>query len=198
MKHIHALGRAVGAAALVLAASACSRSGDGLVGSFQEVPPAELPPAAQSQWQRAQRARDQLAQSLLAELTQALAQGPEHAIAVCSERAPALAAAVSKAEGVQIARTSARLRNLKNEAPAWAAARLASAAAEPACFVAADGRLAAMFPIRIAGACLQCHGPVDGLGDPVRAALQARYPEDRAVGYAAGDLRGWFVVEVPR
>jgi hypothetical protein len=28
-------------------------------------------------------------------------------------------------------------------------------------------------------------------------ALAARYPDDRATGFAPGDLRGWFWVEVP-
>jgi hypothetical protein len=32
----------------------------------------------------------------------------------------------------------------------------------------------------------------------VRQALLQRYPEDRAIGYAEGDLRGWFWVEVPK
>lgn len=183
---------------LVVAAAACSKQVPEAGAGFREVDAKLLAPAAQLQWQRAERARDQLAQTLLAELTQALAKGPEHAIAVCSERAPALAAAVSAAEGVQISRTSLRLRNPRNTAPAWAQARVAAGDGDPACFLAADGQLAAMFPIRLAGACLQCHGPVATLGEPVRAALAARYPEDRATGYAAGDLRGWFVVEVPR
>lgn len=188
---------AAAVALLALAWAGCAKSSDGPAAGFRTVAPAALTAAEQQQWQRAQAARDQLAQSLLNELTAALAAGPEQAIAVCSERAPALAAAVGKAAGVQIGRTSARLRNPQNAAPEWALAQMGAGLGEPACLIGPAGQLAAMFPIRIAGACLQCHGPTDQLGEPVRAALQARYPADRAVGYAAGDLRGWFVVEVP-
>jgi hypothetical protein len=183
---------------LLVAAAACSRQASPAAADFRECDPKALASPAQLQWQRAERARDQLAQALLAELSQAMAQGAEHAVAVCSERAPVLAGAVSAAEGVLISRTSLRLRNPRNAAPAWAQARLAAGVGEPACFLGVDGQLAAMFPIRIAGACLQCHGPVESLGEPLRAALAGRYPEDRATGYADGDLRGWFVVEVPR
>jgi hypothetical protein len=44
---------------------------------------------------------------------------------------------------------------------------------------------------------LACHGPEEALQPEVRAALDQRYPEDRATGYAAGDLRGAFWAEVP-
>ena len=45
--------------------------------------------------------------------------------------------------------------------------------------------------------CLQCHGKVDDLAPEVRDVLAKNYPQDRATGFAAGDLRGWFWVEVP-
>jgi hypothetical protein len=42
-----------------------------------------------------------------------------------------------------------------------------------------------------------CHGPREMIADEVQTALSAHYPEDRAVGFSEGDLRGWFWIEVP-
>jgi hypothetical protein len=45
--------------------------------------------------------------------------------------------------------------------------------------------------------CGSCHGPERTLGPGVSARLAQRYPEDRAIGFRDGDIRGWFWVEVP-
>jgi hypothetical protein len=47
--------------------------------------------------------------------------------------------------------------------------------------------------------CLSCHGPREAIVPAVVSSLEARYPDDRATGYAAGDLRGalWAEAEVP-
>lgn len=53
-------------------------------------------------------------------------------------------------------------------------------------------------PITIPGPlCLNCHGPRGDLDAEVRAALRARYPNDRATGYRVGDLRGAISIRVP-
>jgi hypothetical protein len=38
--------------------------------------------------------------------------------------------------------------------------------------------------------CLNCHGPKEELSEGVKALLADKYPEDKATGYAIGDLRG--------
>ena len=38
--------------------------------------------------------------------------------------------------------------------------------------------------------CLNCHGPRDQLKPEVRAAIDEHYPNDRAVGYKEGEIRG--------
>ena len=43
--------------------------------------------------------------------------------------------------------------------------------------------------------CLACHGK--DVAEPVRAAIDQRYPDDHATGFAVGDLRGALWVEVP-
>ncbi|MBN2767964.1 MAG: DUF3365 domain-containing protein [Campylobacterales bacterium] len=42
--------------------------------------------------------------------------------------------------------------------------------------------------------CLKCHG--QNIADPLKKAIDAAYPEDKAVGYKEGDLRGFIVSEV--
>jgi len=49
-----------------------------------------------------------------------------------------------------------------------------------------------MKPIVAEPPCLMCHG--SDVPAAVADAIAARYPQDRATGYSAGDLRGAFVV----
>jgi hypothetical protein len=50
-------------------------------------------------------------------------------------------------------------------------------------------------PITIQPPCLACHGTQ--LDAAVRQKLAELYPEDRATGFAPGELRGMFWVTVP-
>jgi predicted CXXCH cytochrome family protein len=52
-------------------------------------------------------------------------------------------------------------------------------------------------PIKVGLLCLSCHGPHDSLGPEVRAILDDRYPEDKAVNYSLGELRGVLRVFIP-
>ncbi len=147
---------------------------------------------------KAEAARTELAGMLMGRLQEVLkAQGPEKAIEVCQTEAPAMAEKVGKSNGVRIGRTSIRLRNPSNRVPAWAEALVAAKVAEPRFIQAPDGGMQALLPIRLGQACLACHGPDAGISPGVRSALKAKYPHDQATGYQAGELRGWFWVEVP-
>lgn len=150
------------------------------------------------QMQKAQAARDALAKELLTTLTQEIAaRGPAGAISVCREAAPRLAIAISTREGVQIGRTSDRLRNPSNVAPDWAAPALQTKPGQPTYLQGPEGQLGALFPIRIQENCLVCHGAANAIAPEVKAQLAALYTGDSATGYAVGDLRGWFWVAVP-
>ena len=47
--------------------------------------------------------------------------------------------------------------------------------------------------------CLRCHGtPLQDIGAADWAMLQAAYPQDKATGYKTGDLRGMWVVKLPK
>ena len=60
----------------------------------------------------------------------------------------------------------------------------------------ATGELRYLRPILVEPACLLCHGAEEELDPEVRRRLAERYPEDRATGFAEGDLRGAFSVRV--
>jgi hypothetical protein len=147
---------------------------------------------------KAEAARTELAGMLMGRLQEVLkTQGPEQAIEVCQTEAPAMAEKVGRSHGVRIGRTSTKLRNPSNRTPAWAEAQVAAQVAEPRFIKAPDGGMRALLPIRLGEACQVCHGPEKDIAPGVRSALKKKYPQDQATGYQAGELRGWFWVEVP-
>lgn len=161
--------------------------------------PARLAAAVQAADAAIAALQRRLAGRLLEELRQG---GPARALAVCRDEAPALSAETARAQGVRVGRTSHRLRNPGNAAPAWAQALVASGAGRKAASVQPTvvdlgDRAGVLRPIATAGVCLQCHGPAAGLSPEVRAFLATAYPDDRAVGFAEGDLRGFAWAEAP-
>lgn len=158
----------------------------------------DLGSAQQAQVARADAARQALFNRLLTRLQAVLpTEGPAAAIAVCRDEAPRLAREVSQETGVRIGRTSWGLRNPANAPPSWAEPLVRRRVARPTYLVHEDGRLAALLPIMTAQTCLTCHGDPATIAAPVRQALAQHYPQDAALGFGEGDLRGWFWVEVP-
>lgn len=160
--------------------------------------------------QRARSAANALGRDLQAKLFAALdSGGPAQAVSFCADSAQALSDRHATA-GVYLRRVSLRVRNPANRpdsAEAMQLRRLDSlhrVGALPGEVVrnarTADGRpiVEYMRPIMVQERCLACHGPVDSLAPGVRPILDARYPEDAATGYRAGDLRGMISVRVPR
>lgn len=127
--------------------------------------------------------------------------GPVAAIGVCNEQAPKLTAAQNQ-PGLRIGRTSHKLRNPGNEAPAWARGAVAAAADQKMAqvqkrhvFDLGEGRIGYLEAIGTAPICLTCHGAQGVVAEDVRSQIAALYPQDRATGFAEGDLRGWFWAE---
>ena len=144
----------------------------------------------------AKRLGGSLKQRLVAEMGEA---GPVAAATVCSTDAVSMTSAVASESGVRVGRSSLRLRNPANGAPEWVAAWLAEQGERPAEGVTGlarvdevDGRRYArvLAPLATEAPCLVCHGPKEGLASDVAGLLAERYPEDAAVGYQLGDLRG--------
>jgi hypothetical protein len=145
----------------------------------------------------------ELKASLKQALGTALAErGPAGAIATCSEIAPRLAERLSTSP-VRIGRTTRRTRNSANAAVGWRLAALDHFEAirpteRPGAIYATrlpGGGTGVAEPLIVDDVCLVCHG--ENLAPDVAAALAERYPDDRATGYARGDLRGivWAEVE---
>lgn len=155
--------------------------------------------------ERARAAADDLGRRLASGLNEGLGNGgPATAIEVCSEIAPAAAHELSR-DGVEVRRTSERYRNPRNAPDEWELAGLRLfqqrlAAGQTLGEIhdrdEAGGELRYLRPILVGGHCLQCHGASEVLDAEVRARLGEHYPDDRATGFAAGDLRGAFSVRV--
>lgn len=145
-----------------------------------------------------------LLQSLGGELKAAMTTGgPAEAIGVCKERAPKIAAEAAQKTGFAIKRASPKNRNPKAVPDAWETAAQASlearlAAGEKpetldmsAVVDTPEGkvfRYAKALPTQ--AVCLNCHGDPDKLSPEVKAKLATEYPNDKAVGYSAGMIRG--------
>lgn len=129
--------------------------------------------------------------------------GAESAIGVCKQIAPALAAEYSK-NGRVVKRVSLKPRNKTLGTPdVWEARMLerAEQSAHNGEVIAgiefgevrdeADGRwFRYLKAIPTQQMCLQCHGQPYQIPDNVKARLAAEYPDDQAIGYSAGSIRG--------
>lgn len=171
-------------------------------------PTVVIPPEAV---QECRDAAGLLASGLMAELTKAMTDGgATAALAVCRDKAPAIASSVSKEKGLTVRRTALRVRNPENRPDAWEAEvlkeferRLAGgedpASIERFDLTEAGGKriLRYMKAIPAKEACLQCHGDPAAMKPEVKASVAKLYPDDAAVGFKAGDLRGAFSVTRP-
>ena len=183
---------------LVLISSGCGGNTPIDKASSKPLPLTQLNDAQVAQKVVAESAREKLFSSLVAELTQSMTQsGPAKSIRVCKTRAPEIAAQVASESGVSIGRTSFKLRNPDNSAPSWAAAFVEDQVQEQVAVELPDRSLGVLTPIRLMTACTMCHGTDEQILPEVKAAIVSNYPDDRATGFAEGDIRGYFWVEVP-
>ncbi|RRJ84062.1 Tll0287-like domain-containing protein [Aestuariirhabdus litorea] len=141
---------------------------------------------------------------LQAALKPALQQkGAVAAIDLCHTEAAPIAAEQARRSGWAVGRTSLRVRNPDNQPDGWEQAVLEQfearkrAGEAPASLewferVAVEGgtELRYMKAIPTGPVCLNCHG--QQLAPEVSARLDQLYPDDRARGFAEGDLRGAF------
>jgi hypothetical protein len=147
----------------------------------------------------AAQAKDALFAALSSRLMEVLqSQGPAAAIEVCSQEAVEIAQQVGQEHGVEIGRTSFKLRNPANAPRDWVQPYVEQRIESPQSLTLENGNHGALFPIRLDVKCLICHGGPDDMLEQVSEELAKRYPNDQATGFKQGDLRGWFWVEVPK
>ncbi|MBX2848776.1 MAG: DUF3365 domain-containing protein [Acidiferrobacterales bacterium] len=125
-----------------------------------------------------------------------LAEGPEKAIQVCSMEAPIITESVSKGD-IIVGRTSDRLRNPSNISPEWVKPILETYLNSPQDRTAKtipleNGQTGYVEAIILQPVCLACHGETLSAG--ISNTITDLYPNDQAIGYQVGDLRGVFWV----
>ena len=170
------------------------------------------PVLAETLDERAQASRaavQQFAGMLKGELQAGMkAGGPTQAIGVCRDKAPEIAAQISKEKGWDVGRTSLKTRNPANTPDAWEREVMNKFEARKAAgedvkylehfeVVEHDGKreFRYMKAIPTQAMCLGCHGA--DLSPEVVKTLDRLYPEDKARGFAEGDLRGAFTITQP-
>jgi hypothetical protein len=167
-----------------------------------------LPPAAEVA--RAREAANALGRDLQGMLFAALdSAGPDGAIAVCADSAQ-VRSARHAAQGVYVRRVSLRARNPANRPDSLEerelrrldslhrAGALPGEVVRQRRFASGETVVDYLRPIVVQERCLACHGDGAQLAPAVRRVLARRYPDDRATGYRAGDLRGALSVRVHR
>lgn len=166
--------------------------------SWKLIDPVAMSSAQKGQKERAVAAKNAMFNQLMGKLKETLGkEGPASAIAVCQDEAPRIAQQVAKEKGVKIGRTALKLRNPHNQPPVWAKKLIDRSVAEPTFLENKKGEFAALLPIKLQAQCLLCHGSDEQMSPNVKHALSQLYPNDQAIGFKEGDLRGWFWIEVP-
>lgn len=133
-------------------------------------------------------------------------RGITEAVEYCSTAALPLLDSVAS-EGVNIRRTSLRIRNPK-DAPDTLEYQLLDAYAYSAenqqqlnDNLQPLGDTAYLYtkPIMMASPlCLNCHGTENEIAAETRQRLMELYPKDEATGYALGDFRGMWSIKIPK
>jgi len=134
-------------------------------------------------------------------------QGFDGAITFCSENAFVLTN--TYADSVSIERTALRYRNPKNKPDSLEQVILENIASElkpgavPGARIIRDGlnrEIHYFKPIMMQSMCLNCHGKTnDQINEKTLTRIRQLYPEDRAVNFKEGDLRGvWHIIFRPR
>lgn len=160
-----------------------------------------------------QETRD-IGAAMLKELSQTLQAamaegGPVKAIGVCKNKAPEIAMSLSAKHQVQVYRIGTRARNpdmgVPNEWQTQALAQFESRLARgdkpyDIEFVqvtktgAYDLELRYAKPIVLQPMCTACHGTPEQISPQVKDELNKLYPNDKAINYKPGELRGAVIV----
>ena len=124
--------------------------------------------------------------------------GVANAVSYCNIAALPLIDSLAQANNASIKRTSLKYRN-PLDAPTKAEIEVLNTFADqlqkekPLSPLVVEHNFYA--PIRIATPCLKCHGKIgETLTESDYKHILKTYPEDKAIGYVPGDLRGMWVV----
>ena len=129
--------------------------------------------------------------------------GPKAAVEICNEKAPQIAEKMNLEQGVTISRTSLKVRNSNNKPNDWEKEilqdfenrRTDGEAANSISAYKYDGEVFTYIkPIPMMGMCAACHGT--NVSKPLYEHISKYYPDDAAIGFKPGDIRGAFIVKI--
>lgn len=133
--------------------------------------------------------------------------GVEEAAPYCQTVAMPLVDSLSEVYDARIRRTSLKVRNPQDEPTAEERRILeayhrqaeAGKALKPQIHRMENGEIGFFAPIHVMSLCLKCHGKVgEDLSAKDYALIKELYPQDEAIGYAEGDLRGMWSIAFAR
>lgn len=145
--------------------------------------------------------------SLMQQVKKALQDGgPVHAIDYCHAAADSLTAAAGSQAGAQVTRIARRNRDPANglatraEKEAFATLEELAPRYDTSLVRAGAERVTFFKPIPLAlNTCLKCHGtPQEDVAPETLAAIAERYPEDKALNFKLGELRGAWKISFPK
>ena len=158
---------------------------------------------------QARQASMALGKRLKGQLQQAMkAGGPDAALQICNVKALPLSRELSDELGMTVVRTSLKPRNSANRPDSWQTAALTELQAmhergvpmaklEVGERYQHNGRPHFRYvkAIPTGKVCLTCHG--SEINPVLLDNIRRLYPDDQAVGFKAGDLRGAFALSMP-
>lgn len=135
--------------------------------------------------------------TLKKELMLGIKESPVKAVEICNTRAPEIQREVSTND-VKIGRVSIKARNPKNNPKKWMKDYIVQfhqkKIKKPYVTVKlGDGKTGLLKPIKTLPLCLKCHG--SNVDPNLYKVIKKKYPNDLAIGYELGEIRGFFWAE---
>jgi len=148
----------------------------------------------------ASKTKAELGKNLMAAIA---ANGPHGAVDFCNTKAIPITDSMSKALNAKIKRVSNKPRNPLNQANENEAAFIQELAENQDKGLPLTPKIKetkshflGYYPIIISDNCLQCHGTFPKeISEKTAVSISQKYPQDKATGYKADEIRGIFVVE---
>jgi hypothetical protein len=156
----------------------------------------------------ARKVSNQLAEKVRGLLLQEIGKGGfSSAVRVCSELAQEMTLQFNARTGHHVRRVSLKYRNPKNVPDAYEQRKLEEfnilnqkkeLSNEYSEVVEEQGKkyLRYLKPLIVAPLCITCHGSKENIPQEVKTILAERYPDDRAIGFLVGDVRGAITVKI--
>ena len=142
------------------------------------------------------KAIKRLGKDLKQKLQSALKVSDLNALSVCNTKA-SLITQKAQSYGVKVGRISEKNRNPDNTPSNWMLPYMeqfrSGEVKEPYLTVKLDHKYGILKPIFTAPMCLKCHG--ENIDSTLKSKLDELYPNDKAIGFKTGDIRGYFYAE---